>query len=756
MAGESQQRNGDTPRPYRKGYHRRAPRACDECRLRKIKCDGAQPCNPCSISRNACSYESGGRPRQTPTQRIRTLEACLRSVRSSIENLKAQNSANQAADLDSVLKTLDLSLPTSSDAGSSSDDEGGKGSRLNSMMGGSGRSIAHGPWHTSFYGSYSGVSFILRTLELFRRVPDNPAMMSETHNLLTNLFNAPVPNSAAITHNQSIFQSLPSLPTTLSLLDVVFTRCHPFIQFLHEVDFRDMVHRLYGESALQFGASSQNFMPLFHAVLGIGLLFDIRSRKQHGCEETANEAARHFFLARRDLDIAQCADLISLQTLLCLITFLVSTSRLTAAHSYIGIASSSAMRLGLHKHIEGDVPLSTAQRDTRTRVFLAVLQFDTYVSLVLDVPAFINLDFIEPPIMNDLRPISGGNGKSLCPSTADAASETRAKFSASAKHLELLLLTATGFRTTFVREIQKGKKGKEHDVTTVDIKKLADVEDEFRKWAKALSSLPAMPQKPETSAILRHELEMAFYFGQLVLFQPFLHYLVQMANGTAITRTQSQHALACMKVAATTITRSEAMHQRGLLCPASWSTIYTLFLAVMCLLFLIATHNGTARPSEAWRKGELGIRLLAAMRCFDNGAVKCLLIIKMLIRRLSHTVQFDVDQIVASTESQCPCGSSGLIPAAKPVPIDRYMSRERVEIPILGNGYMTPTPGTPLDTRSLPPIWSPAGLEPPRLHSWYAAGGQDSLLHDADSVLAEAQALSLTLPIDNLDLFGSV
>lgn len=122
---------------------------------------------------------------------------------------------------------------------------------------------------------------------------------------------------------------------------------------------------------------------------------------------------------------------------------------------------------------------------------------------------------------------------------------------------------------------------------------------------------------------------MAFYFGQFVLYQPFLHYLIQMANGSAITRTQSLPALACIKVAATTIARADIMHQRGLLSPASWSTIYTLFLAVLCLLFLIATHNGTARPSEAWKKGELGIRLLAAMRCFDNGAARCLLIIKV-------------------------------------------------------------------------------------------------------------------------------
>jgi hypothetical protein len=128
---------------------------------------------------------------------------------------------------------------------------------------------------------------------------------------------------------------------------------------------------------------------------------------------------------------------------------------------------------------------------------------------------------------------------------------------------------------------------------------------------------------------MKFELEMTFYFGQLVLYQPFLHYLIPMASGSAITKMQSMYALACIKVAGTTISRTDVMHQRGLLGPASWSTVYTLFLAVLSLVFLIATHQGTSRPSNAWKKSERGIRLLAAMRCLDNSAVRCLAIIKV-------------------------------------------------------------------------------------------------------------------------------
>lgn len=159
------------------------------------------------------------------------------------------------------------------------------------MMGSTGRNILQSASQTSYYGPHSGYAFVFKTLELFRRMPDNPVLAAETQNITMTLFNAPMPEAEVGSHYSSQFQSLPNLAITLNLLDVVFTRCHPLIQFVHEADFRDMVHRLYSESALQFGASSRDFMPLFHSMLAIALLFDRRSRKKHGCEDIVNEAS---------------------------------------------------------------------------------------------------------------------------------------------------------------------------------------------------------------------------------------------------------------------------------------------------------------------------------------------------------------------------------------------------------------------------------------------------------------------------------
>lgn len=146
---------------------------------------------------------------------------------------------------------------------------------------------------------------------------------------------------------------------------------------------------------------------------------------------------------------------------------------------------------------------------------------------------------------------------------------------------------------------------------------------------------------------------MACNFAQIVLFRPFLHYLRFMADGKAIPLSQSRHALACIKIASTTILRSQTIMDSLSHTSMSWDAVYTLFLAVMCLVFLISAHNGTSQPSEAWQRGAVGIRILTANKCVDGCASGCLDVLKMVVRQLNHTVDFDFEQIEATTTQIC-------------------------------------------------------------------------------------------------------
>jgi hypothetical protein len=134
---------------------------------------------------------------------------------------------------------------------------------------------------------------------------------------------------------------------------------------------------------------------------------------------------------------------------------------------------------------------------------------------------------------------------------------------------------------------------------------------------------------------MKYELEMSYTFAQIVLFRPLLHYLQIVADGGTISLMQSQHALACIKLASTSILRSEVMIKKGLLHPGSWAAVYTVFSSVMCLIYLIAAHNGTSQPSQAWQRAALGIRLIAACKCIDNCAAAGLQVLK--VRRMNYS-----------------------------------------------------------------------------------------------------------------------
>ncbi len=186
-----------------------------------------------------------------------------------------------------------------------------------------------------------------------------------------------------------------------------------------------------------------------------------------------------------------------MQTILCLITFLVTTSRLTSAYTYLGIACTSALRLGLHKEIDREITLPDSQQEARLRIMLAVLQLDTFVSILLDMPARINPGSVDSSVLAALQPPSTKKPSG----STEALTEAQAKYAASAKHLQMLLLTATGLRSIFVHNTTKDKPTTGPDLDSVDITQVAETEEAFRRWAKALSTVPLVPQKAEMSAV---------------------------------------------------------------------------------------------------------------------------------------------------------------------------------------------------------------------------------------------------------------
>lgn len=93
------------------------------------------------------------------------------------------------------------------------------------------------------------------------------------------------------------------------------------------------------------------------------------------------------------LEITDCRDIMSLQSVMFMVLFLQASSNLSTCYSYIGIALRSALRMGLHRNLAGN--FNPIEREVRRRVFWVIRKMDTYVSALLGFPQMLSYDDID-------------------------------------------------------------------------------------------------------------------------------------------------------------------------------------------------------------------------------------------------------------------------------------------------------------------------------------------------------------------------
>ena len=93
------------------------------------------------------------------------------------------------------------------------------------------------------------------------------------------------------------------------------------------------------------------------------------------------------------MEITDCRDLTSLQTILIMIFFLQSSARLSTCYSHIGIAVTSSLRMGLHRSIPAN--FNPIEREVRKRTFWTIRKLDVYVGALLGLPEMLSDDNID-------------------------------------------------------------------------------------------------------------------------------------------------------------------------------------------------------------------------------------------------------------------------------------------------------------------------------------------------------------------------
>ncbi|KAJ9624421.1 Gypsy retrotransposon integrase-like protein 1 [Taxawa tesnikishii (nom. ined.)] len=192
--------------------------------------------------------------------------------------------------------------------------------------------------------------------------------------------------------------------------------------------------------------------------------------------ETA-DAERYFHRAKALVDITDCQDIVSLQTLLCMAMYLQASAQVSGCHSLICLGFSVSARIGLHRS-GASQGFDSLQREVRKSIFWALRAMETYVGAMLGLPPILRDEDIDQELevnMGDEAAVNHGESSRVW-----LASD----MSAVNAHTRLTRIMAKVNNYVHVRSLDSSLTGSYR----VPYSRIMEVEAELQEWFSQLQS----------------------------------------------------------------------------------------------------------------------------------------------------------------------------------------------------------------------------------------------------------------------------
>ena len=198
----------------------------------------------------------------------------------------------------------------------------------------------------------------------------------------------------------------------------------------------------------------------------------------------------HWFqVSRQMVDVTDCRDLTSLQTILYMILFLQSSARLNTCYAYLGVVLRSSIRLGLHRSVSNT--FNPVELELRKRIFWIIRKLDIYVGALLGLPQMLSNDDIDQEMVLEVDDEYITTEKVL-PMPPGKIS-LFAAFNAHTRLVEILAKTVKYIYPLKGNELSRGKNRQSYVVSHT---KIREIERDLQTW---MEDLP-MPFRPGEEA----------------------------------------------------------------------------------------------------------------------------------------------------------------------------------------------------------------------------------------------------------------
>ncbi|KAL2813140.1 fungal-specific transcription factor domain-containing protein [Aspergillus granulosus] len=763
------------PLPMQK--RRRVTRACDECRRKKIKCDGKQPCTHCTVYSYECTYDQPSNRRRNPApqyvealeNRLHKAEALLHVVLPDLNLDDPQFDVHATEQLLQAIKREKLSQqppsqpplqPPSDTTGPAEvqgpDGAGADESLLESMVDNTGCLDLDDQGHWDYHGHTSGIIFLRRLRKQLgvHQQPGTAEIPIRTRPGLQQILESP--------KSMSESPQEPSLPPTHDLppRDVARRLCHnaiedgcSIIRFVHEPSFYAMLDRIYDTPPEQFTNEENSFLPLLYIVISVGCLFSddgAGTLDMCGYESAIGQGFQYFKAGRQLLEITDCRDLTSLQAICFMVLFLQSSAKLSTCYSYVGIALRSALRLGLHRSVAAD--FNPIERELRKRIFWVIRKMDVYVSTLLGLPQMLSDDDIDQEYP---MPIDGEfiTAHGIMPTPEG---RIHAMHGANAHtRLSNIILKIVKYIYPLKTAQHRSKSDQRY---VVSHSKIREIERDLQSWMEELPAAlrPGTEVSPQIERI-RQLLRISYAHAQMVMYRPFLHYVSSGSQARGVDRRSYACAAACVSVSRNIVHITTGMHKKGLLNGSFWFTMYTTYFAILSLLFFVLENpdsptakDGVLKDAMEGKNTLAGLakKSLAADRCSQslNSLFKNLP--ELLKNRQSNKVQVNLKRSAPSSHQPAPTPELKPPQRASTFPIQLLTRPSKLEasnLPKSLDDHHAPRSPAAKPRASYVPSWVKSPAEAPSSAASTPSGSASQ--PDVTSTPSSTPAMSQALPI---------
>lgn len=549
---------------------KRVTRACDECRKKKVKCDGQQPCIHCTVYSYDCTYDRPSNRKKTIAD-INLIEQKLKNAESILQLIIPDLDINDTSfNIDVFEKVYD-------------DFQQKKDNNVN---------------FDGLIDQYKKEA-IDASPPVEKSKEESPP--SPTSSRLPNADDIHVNKKPKLKYpHQTIDGSIESKdgreikiilpPKNVALELVAKTWSFPCVlfRFYHRPSFVKDLDELYETDPENYTNKQNKFLPLAYSVMAVGALFS----KKNGIDDKflEDEGFRYFVAARKLIDITDARDLHAIQTIVMLVLFLQCSARLSTCYSYIGVALRSALREGLHRKVEQH-PFNPIEIETRKRLFWTIYKMDIYINTMLGLPRSISPEDIDQDLPLELDDENITETGYLPQHPGKLSSSGVAN-----NHTHLIQV---------LHNIVKNLYPINTDLKVISHEKVSEMELELREW---LSNLPRelIPgfDPPYQYFKANRLLHLSFLHVQIVLYRPFIHYVSpKYTSQPNVDPLSIQRAKNCISVARTVVKLAQDMIDKNLLSGSYWFSIYTIFFSVACLVYYV--HEV---PFDEFHPDYIGIR----------------------------------------------------------------------------------------------------------------------------------------------------